>query len=972
MPASATFADRLAQVLIHDLNGHAEPLALAKATIYLPTRRAVRTVSDAFARQLGGAALLPHITPLGDVDEEEMNFDPGFGGISELTPISVQRRQLLLATMIRQWRHAKAEPVSFAQATSLARSLAGFLDEMHVQGASFEKIADLAPNALTEYWMQVRDFLALLVEQWPALLKAENACNHAEYRNEMLRSVAQQLSANPPQGPVIAAGSTGSIPATAELLQVIAHLPEGAVILPGLDLHLDQTSWEKLDAGHPQFGMKQLLERMQLSRSDVRLWGNITKPNPREILLTETLRPAPTTDAWRALVRNGQEIIAEGLKGLSLVEADDVAQEAFSIALILRDVLNQPGRTGALVTPDRQLARRVASELERWNIAVDDSAGKPLTRTPPGNLLCLLAEAVAQDFSPVPLLAFLKHPLVSGGMAAGQFRVMTRRLDLALRGPKPDSGLRSIELALKGDERLKKWFAELSNKFAAFDRLYEGETPLDALLRKHVQVAQNLCSTDLELGEDRLWQGEAGQAAAQMMRDMIEAASSLPPIDTASYAAWFRSMVEERALRPQFGKHPRLAILGPLEARLQHYDVMILGELNEGVWPRDASIDPWLSRPMRKALGLEQPERSIGLAAHDFATLAAAPQTYLTRARKMNGSPSVASRWLQRLKQLTRGLNFEPALIPIADYAAYAEILREPKLTERMARPSPKPPVEARPRKLSVTEIETWLRDPYAIYARRVLNLRKLDPLDADIGASQRGSAIHRVLERFIRDYPDGPSIDAELGLITLADEVFAEENIPKSVLALWRPRFLRAARWFVGAERGRRMNVVRAHVEMKGEMTFTLPGGDFLLHGRADRIDELVGGAAALIDYKTGKPPSEKQVQQLLAVQLPLEAAILAEGGFSAVGKLLTAELVYIRFSGGSTPGEVSVVKGDAMELAQKAAAQLKSRIMDYDHPDQAYIPRVMPYLKNIAGDYDHLARVDEWSQSGWGDDEE
>jgi ATP-dependent helicase/nuclease subunit B len=480
-----------------------------------------------------------------------------------------------------------------------------------------------------------------------------------------------------------------------------------------------------------------------------------------------------------------------------------------------------------------------------------------------------------------------------------------------------------------------------------------------------------LAGSDTEDGGARLWRGDVGRAAESLVAALYEEAEHLPAIDAPSYAALFRALAEENPVRPAYGQHPRLAILGPLEARLQRFDLVVLGGLNEGTWPQEAPVDPWLSRPMRRMLGLEQPERALGLAAHDFATLAAGPRVMLTRARKVEGSPSVPSRWWQRLVQLARGLGLEDRLDAPRDYCALATALAEPQAAARMTRPEPTPPVAARPRRLSVTEIETWLRDPYAIYARRILKLEPLDPLDAEIGALERGTLIHKALERFVRTFPDGPPEGAELRFVEIADSVFAENNIPKAALALWRPRFVRAAHWFVGVERSRRANVVRAHVELRGEMTFAAPGGAFLLYGRADRIDELTYGNGAIIDYKTGAPPSDKQVIRIIAAQLPLEAAMLAEGGFSDAGKLTPLELVYVRFAGGANPGDVRIVKADASELAVKAKELLVARVAEFDDPERAYPPRVMPYRVTIPGDYDHLARVKEWSASGWGEEE-
>jgi len=386
--------------------------------------------------------------------------------------------------------------------------------------------------------------------------------------------------------------------------------------------------------------------------------------------------------------------------------------------------------------------------------------------------------------------------------------------------------------------------------------------------------------------------------------------------------------------------------------------------LNEGAWPRSAGADPWFSRPMRKTLGLEQPERGIGLSAHDFAMLAAGPCVLLTRALKVDGAPTTASRWLQRLEQLTRGLKLEAELATQPDYARLAAQMTEVPQGPRLPRPAPKPPVEVRPKRLSVTEIETWLRDPYAIYAKHVLGLRPLDALDEPIGPLERGTALHKAVELFIDKYRSGLPDDAVEQLVAIADQVFAQAGTPAAALALWRPRFLGAAKGFVAFERERRGATADSHLEIRGKLEI----GDFTLTGIADRIDILKDGSAAILDYKSGAPPSTKQVTELLSPQLPLEAAMLAQDGFG-IGARVTEELLYLSLASEKQAREPRFIP-DATELATEAVAQLARRIAWFKERDTAYRPRVRPFRADIAGDYDHLARVREWSPSGWSEE--
>jgi ATP-dependent helicase/nuclease subunit B len=974
--ASAPFAETLARGLIARAGD--DPLALAAAVIYLPTRRAARSFGDAFAKVMGGAALLPQFKPLGDSDEDELLFDATAEGLEFKPAITPLRRQLLLAQLVRRWdRTERGGALSFAQYAALADSLAKVMDEVETQGADLSNLKDLAPADLAEHWEGVTRFLDVIRTQWPAILEAEQALNPAERRVQGLRQLAARLEASPPQGWVIAAGSTGSIPATAELLSVIARLPQGAVVLPGLDKRLDAESWTDLDPGHPQFGMAQLLRTIRCERDDVEHWFAADTNPARETLLSESLRPAPTTDAWRALAETDDSKMADGLKDLALAVAADPAQEALTIALALREALETRGRTAALVTPDRNLARRVAAEMTRWGIAIDDSAGRPLAHTAAGSFLCLLAEAIEARFAPVPLLALLKHPFARRGEDHSNFRARARELDRwCLRGPRPDPGLsgiaRRIETARANPRnahiaeplaRLALWWREIAAILAPLETLFaQDAVDIGALCEAHVAAAEALACDDAQ--NCLLWAHSDGELAAALCAALKDDSKDLPPIEPESYAPLFRSVAMKAPVRAAFGRHPRLTILGPLEARLQRFDLTVLGGLNEGIWPRGAGADPWFSRPMRKTLGLEQPERGIGLSAHDFAMLAAGPCVLLTRALKVDGAPTTASRWLQRLEQLMRGLKLETALAPSPDWPALAAQLMDVPQATRLPRPAPRPPVEVRPRRLSVTEIETWLRDPYAIYAKHVLKLRPLDGLDEPIGPLERGTALHKAMELFIAKYRDGLPADAVEQLVAISDQVFAEAGIPKAALALWRPRFRGAANGFVESERERRAEIATSHLEIKGEIKI----GDFTLTGIADRIDILKDGNAAILDYKTGAPPSNRQVEELLSPQLPLEAAMLAQDGFG-IGARIAEQLIYLSLAGEKQARNPRLIE-NAKELAAEAVAQLARRIAWFRERETAYRPRVRPFRADIAGDYDHLARVKEWSPSGWGEE--
>jgi ATP-dependent helicase/nuclease subunit B len=969
VPAGIAFARALAAGVVAQTG--ADPLRLADALILVPTRRAVRSLREAFADALGGAALIPRIRALGDVGEDDEAWEAA-DDLADVPPIHPLRRRLKLAQLVEAWGRAGGNPYTFAQAMNHAGELTQFLDEAVTKGADLAALTSLAPDLFAEHWKAVATFLGMLSEVWPPILAAEGCAEPAAWRDARLNALAERLAANPPASPVIAAGSTGSIPATAELLRVIAHLPTGAVVLPGLDTHLDARSWAELDAAHAQFGLRELVTHIGTEREDVALWPHLPAERAGRVarvhFLSEALRPPPTTDFWRDLVETPGQL-ADALENFALIEAASPREEGLAIAVALREALETPGRTAALVTPDRGLARRVAAELTRWDIAVDDSAGRALSRTPPGAFLALLARAADQNFAPVPLLALLKHPLAAGGLKPARFRTLVRRLEhAALRGLRPDPGLDGLAARLEAKsapDTLRDWFAGLQSILAPLaDTIHAKNMMLGALARIHGLAAERLAATDAESGAHVLWRGDAGEAAATVISELTREGADIALADAGEYAELFRDLAELRAVRPRYNRYPRLAVLGPLEARLQDFDLVILGGLNEGVWPAEAQTDPWLSRPMRAKIGLDPPERRLGLAAHDFAGLAASRAVILTRSLKENGAPTVPSRWLLRIRQLARGLGIESQLGARQDVLDGARALDAAPRETRATRPSPHPPVTARPRALRVTEIETWLRDPYAIYARHVLNLDPLDPLDQKAGPAERGTAIHRALEKFLAEYPLHLPDHALTRLLEIGEGAFREMGASVAILALWRPRFERAARWFLDYERARRARLERTITETDGRLEIAGPRGPFTLIGRADRIDLWPDGSASILDYKTGQVPSTKQIEKLLAPQLPLEAAMLLTGAFVDLKPRTVRELVHVQLKGGETPGKECIAKIDPEALAAEARAKLEGFVRAYDSQARGYTSRRMPFKTTDHGDYDHLARVAEWSR--------
>ena len=1029
IPQTAPFLDSLARaILAGDLPEQGgpppTPEALTSYTILLPTRRAARAMREAFLRVSGSdVVLLPRISALGDVDEDEVYFAPqadlaGQAALALELPqaIGTLERRLVMTQLVLAWSETMASQSSGAgvasapeiaamtpaQAASLADDLIRLLDAIENEQADLSRLQDLVPDRFASHWQSTVKFLKIVTEHWPRYLEERGLISPYQRRNALMEEEARALAADPPGAPVIAAGSTGSIPATAKLLGTIANLPLGAVVLPGLDLELDKESWDAIGADHPehpQFGMKQLLERIGAVREEV---GYLPGTAPDAIgqarlkLISEAMRPAGTTERWP---HRGDEAtpsdLTRAIENISIVQAPTPEEEAEVIALILRRSLETRERSAALVTPDRTLARRVAARLEKWDIRVDDSAGTPLAKSPPGVFMDLVIDAVDSGFAALPLLALLKHPLARLGRSAAEIRSSARVLELAaFRQAIPSAGLEGGLAALARArarleaggsshsiwrrfdrqelEKAEHLVSDVARAFAPLAELFNrgAKATIAQLAAAHVAAAEELARD--EAGAcGALWGGEAGEALALVLAEVMSGADVGPRLAPRHYAEIYRNLVTGPMVRPRRAAHPRLHIWGPLEARLQQADMVVLGGLNEGTWPRTEEADAWLNRPMRKEIGLPAPERRIGLSAHDVAQLWGAGEVAITRAQRQEGVPTVPSRWLLRLEAVLTGAGVADGLRATEPWLAWAQGRDDVGTVKPVPRPAPKPPVEARPRALSVTRIEDWIANPYAIFARDILSLLPLEPIGGEPDAALRGRLVHDVMQRFAALYPQELPGEIAAELMRLADLLFDEFGAHPSIRAFWRPQLERFARWFAATEPGRRRGVARSFAEVAGELEFEAPAGSFTLRARADRIDLSQNGALSIYDYKTGRPPTKSAVSGGWAPQLPLEAAIAQRGSFRGIESHDVEALRFIWASGGRIPGEEQdVSNGAAGALAEKALRGLRELVAKFDQPATAYevLRRHGFEGRYRYDDYAHLARVAEWSTADVG----
>lgn len=958
IPPIRAFADALVAGVLAQHGS--DRMALARGMILVPNNRAGQAIREAFVRQAEHGLLLPRLVAIGDSELEEQAgaaFDPID---DEPLPPAIEplQRQIILARLIQRDR-----AVDGAEAMRLAADLARTLDQLIVEDVSPSKLTELnLSGELSTHWNASLEQMRAILELWPMELERRGLIDLADRRNRQLRRVAEVWRKQPPARFVIAAGVSTGAPAVAELLAQVARMSGGQVVLAGLDLAISDLEWSKIGGGesvptiesHPQFHLHQLLARMKIGRSEVQRWkwsGDVTSTSKRASAISHAFAPAEMTQTWVGLDKADRN-----LAGVSALELANPAEESQAIALAIRGAIEEPGRTVALVTPDRALASRVSAHLARWQINADDSAGQSLASLPNGTLIMLLAEAAADHFSPSSLLALLKHPLAMQGETRRVWLDHVRKLDLVLRGPRPAPGLDGVARFLKaGDKRtqdrraqLQSWWAETSTILAPLERLAGKDLPA------MIAILRGVAST---FAGDSLWSGQAGRELADLIGKLERDAADGPTdISLSALPQLLRQLIGDVAIRPGYGGHPRVFIWGLLEAKLQSADFVILGGLNEGSWPQLPAPDPWLAPRIRRELNLPSLERRIGLSAHDLASALGAPKVLLTRAKRDARSPTIPSRFWLRLATMAGGL--DPPGLNFRQLAQHID--GNSGTAERAERPAPCPPIAERPRSINVTAVDRLSADPFAFYASAMLGLNALERVDADPGPAWRGSLIHDVLERWAKDdaYKEG-------ALVSRMNTALSDDALHPLIRALWQPRLSEAAEWI---ERRVAENMTQGRTPLVAEVSGETEFAGVKIRGRADRIDKLADGRLAIVDYKTGEGPNNKQVAAGFAMQLGLVGLIAEKGGFGgAQGESgafeywsLARDSKSRQFGKMTSPVSGNNAVAEPEKFVDLIAAQFREAAAKWLTGNVPFKAKIRP--EYAWADYDQLMRLEEW----------
>ncbi|MFD1795103.1 double-strand break repair protein AddB [Paracoccus aurantiacus] len=956
LPPGADFCRGVVDGLIGRVQGK-PPEAMAAITIYVNAARTLntlRTAFDAHAAQ-NGPLLLPKLRLISDLGAAL----PG----ERAAPLA---RVLDLGNLVS--RLIERDPVLGAgqSVPELAQSLSELMGEMQSEGCDATSLDQIDIREHAAHWQRSLQFLHIAA----GFYLSDPPVDTASRQRRRAEALAQawQDGRDLPQNPVLVVGSTGSHGATRLFLRAVAGLPLGAVILPGYDFHQPDRVWDHLGAGdddHPQ-------ARLAALRGEgVMPWTDAPQ-NEVNKLISLALRPAPVTDQWISEGPHLPEISAL-TKNMTLIEADQPQEEADAIAVLIRDAVGR-GQPVRLFAADRGLVRRVGAALDRWDLSLDDSAGEPLHLSGPGLFLRHVAGLFGQRLSIDTLLALLKNQITATGSSHGDSLRHTRDLELRLRshGPAFPDGETLRDWGSRGDESRKIWASWLSYALDIVTTAADDVTnrPVTDRLADHLHLAEWMAAgPGGDALQSRLWDDAAGHAAKAAMSYLADHAGRAQAMGPRDYGDLIDTQLSAQAVRARDRGHPLIRACGPREARtevnLSDNAIVILAGLNEGGWPQSLPPDPWLSRDMRRQAGLTVPERQVGLSAHDFQQAIAAPEVVMTRARRDADAETIPSRWLNRLTNLVSGLPDQggPQALDAmrmrgGRWLALARQLVQPRFKlDPAPRPAPVPPAPAFDN-ISVTQVSKLIRDPYSIYASKVLRLRPLDPLRPEPDASLRGQVLHKVAERLLSPPPSPdtpPAVLAERFLQATRD-VLAQEVPWPAARAFWQARMDRIATQIAKDEANRLQNGRPLVVESTHSLP--VPGLNLRLTAKPDRIDRLAGGEAAHVyDYKSGRPPNDREIEHF-DKQLLLEAAMVAKGAFPTLGPVEVEGISYIQLG---AEGETHPRKftADAAEETWQKFVILASH---YLRGERGFTARRALQKTTDAGDYDHLSRYGEW----------
>ena len=1001
LPPSSDFANHFVEGLLSRFEPgilSSNPELLGRLKILTSNKRLAKRIEEIL--YLNGFIILPKVVQLDELSDffyrssvkniEEEKGQSRFQVISDL------ERLLLLERLIKEAHQKKFSKMTKVDFFDLAKNLGSLIDEFNINSVNIKDLEKIVEEDLPQHLQLNLIFMRQVVARYQKTLKQIKFIDKSSKQILDVNNLINHWEREPYSLPLLIAGSTGSQKSTAMLMYAISKLPQGLVILPGLDTNLTDRSWKNLTPDHPQYGFFSLAKTWGLARYGhneiikAPCWHKMSATDHetynksiRSHFFSLLMRPAPVTDEWRTEGESILDNLNLALDDISLIEAENSRLEAAAISVSIKEAINE-GLTVALVSPAKQIARRVTAELKRWHITPINSLGISLAETELGLFLRQGALVINSGFNFNYVVALIKNRLCGGQYALHNANIV--KLQQAPQWPT----MSFLDLAdhiwlTDQDEEFLHWYNWLSKVFKDSIAALEINF-LSNIVDAHKKFSQCLINgyypkyDELELPDDHklCCETDIDYEVLSVLNQLSDTSKETGKFEFWAYNKILESLLSEANYTPlPKSENCSVFIWGTLESRTQHADVVILAGLNEGIWPSHYKEGNWLNRSMRAVIGIDLLERKIGLSAHDFQQAAMAKKLILSRSLRQDNIPSVSSRWLLRLENLLFGLGASGTKY-LADIRSrgdvFLQLARELyssdlltnslplEVTRRALRPAPIPPLTTRPNKLSVTEIDTLIRNPYSVYAKRILNLRKILNVQHTSDPRNKGNLVHTTMENFIGEHINElPNLNEACAVLKEKFNLILDNAlIPIAIKSVWKAQFSMRTTNIILCELQRRLVGKPIALEVYGKYIINFDTGDsFFITAKADRVDKSPDGFI-VYDYKTGQV-SRRDLERN-SPQLDIEALMVKSGSFVGIpdGKVLGLGLVGL---GASQQQYLKDVKIEDLDRWQSGLVKL---IKQMKFELSAFPARLFRDKKGYSSDdYEHLSRYGEWSDN-------
>jgi ATP-dependent helicase/nuclease subunit B len=935
----------------------------------MPNRRSANALRTVFLEEIeSGSRILPSIEAIGDLDEKAIVLS----GVdsdslleylkSQKTSLEIGYRLLLLRETMLNYSHSSIE-----QAMGLSKELDVFLRDIENYEIDFSKLDNLVGEDLAIHWQQILDFLKNFGTRWQDLLNKHNIASTYGNRVSSVRFYEKILKKVGLKNPLLMVGNFEPSESTLNLMKTLLKCDNAYLIFKGLENVMTAEECQSIDETHSHFLSEKTLEKLAL---DKRSMVNLRYPEYKTIgndslqSLYISMLPPELTYRWQ----NNDKICE--LKHIQYIECREIHDELNLIMVYLLDHIAKNGLKNIALVANQELSQRLELLLSYWNIPFNNNYGKKFILHGVVRYLMLIVEVYNENYRANKLLSLLKNNFTRFGYDREKLLKNIQLFEeYILHNGVNRNGMESYRVNLRSveNEQTREDLTEFFDRIESYFAILDGKNlPLEKLVQNHLQLAEKLAGSVENDGADILWHSEeSGEKVRELFYgELLLQSKYFGNSNIADYEYILNFLISERSYSDDYSLYPAVNITSVQEAQLINYDLVIIANLNDGANPMNTPPDPWMSRKMRIDLGLPPRETEIGKSYFNLIQLVAQKKVLLTRSRNVDGTPSIKSRFLQRLETMLHcnGLGLATNEAIVRGFQKYHSFEYNLENNIYKVRPQPKPPVNLRPRNLSATNIDLLNLNPYDIYVKKILALKKTNPLEKENIHARVGIILHSIFERYSRDYEkyrrSGSGALALLVKDTL-DHSFANDQL---LTELYYDRVLETTRYFIELDERSRKENYSITLEDWNECDLGA-GKNFFLSARIDRMEKL-NNSMRIIDYKTGTAPSKTDIICGWRLQLPVEALILSKSRPGIDIESLQYWLVKQKNCKVTEINDGEKMRGTnniilIRELVKKTEEFVMKLVDLFDNEFTGY---TATNRNSHYSDFNHLSRLEEW----------